>query len=331
MKKNNEMMWALLLHMERNMFLVPENQEFDENVWKEVVEEAAKSGYNTLIVDLGNSVRYTSHPELVYKKAWSKERFRNEIAWVKSLGMEIIPKINFSTTHDQWLGEYGRMVSTNIYYGVCRDIITEVGELFQKPKYIHIGMDEEDAENAKGAELVVYRHKELIWHDLQFLCECVRDVGSTPWIWADHCFSKPEDFRKNISCNDIVLSPWMYHAIKPEHYTLISSDQEYIDYYKRPQFVNLNLTYVEEDPFHTNFREQALPCVNDGYNIVPCVSTFNKCYWNTPDVLEYFKENAPKDRLLGFLMAPWRRTCEIRKEEIINAIHKLKEAREMLY
>ncbi|MBQ1229154.1 MAG: uracil permease, partial [Firmicutes bacterium] len=44
-----------------------------------------------------------------------------------AMGITIIPKLNFSTNHDVWLGEYSRMVSTSIYYGVCRDLINDPG------------------------------------------------------------------------------------------------------------------------------------------------------------------------------------------------------------
>jgi len=38
------------------------------------------------------------------------------------MGLEPIPKRNFSTAHDTWIKEYGRQVSTSVYYLVCADL-----------------------------------------------------------------------------------------------------------------------------------------------------------------------------------------------------------------
>lgn len=59
---------------------------------------------------------------------------RKEVERLRAMGFEVIPKLNFSTSHDVWLGDYSRMISTPTYYRVCRDLIEEVAEVF-KPKY----------------------------------------------------------------------------------------------------------------------------------------------------------------------------------------------------
>ena len=66
---------------------------------------------------------------------------------LRALGIEPLPKLNFSTCHDAWLGPYSRMVSTPAYYDVCRDLIDEVAELFGGPRFFHLGMDEETAQH----------------------------------------------------------------------------------------------------------------------------------------------------------------------------------------
>jgi hypothetical protein len=62
------------------------------------------------------------------------------------MGIEAIPKLNFSTCHDGWLKEYGRMVSTDIYRKVVKEIIDDTCEVFGNPRYMHLGMDEETME-----------------------------------------------------------------------------------------------------------------------------------------------------------------------------------------
>lgn len=329
---NQEKMWALLVPLSKNW--EPDKTErllFDESVWDAVVEKAAKSGVNTIVFDLLDGIRYDSHPELAMEGAWSPEKMRQEIKRLKKLGIQAIPKLNFSTIHDNWLCEYERMVSTPIYYQVCRDLITEAAEIFDHPKYIHLGMDEEDAKHAKYSALAVYRHKDLLWHDLQFYFDCVRATGATPWIWSDPCFQYPEEFRQQIQTGDLVLSPWMYNAIYPDHLTPVSSRQAYIDYYAQEPYASMNIQYVEDDPFIVQFMEQALPCVNDGYSVIPCVSTVNGCCYNALDMLQYFKENADPKLVLGFITSPWQALIPETKTAILRDIHVFGKAKQEIY
>lgn len=92
------------------------------------------------------------------------------------MGFEVIPKLNFSTTHDTWLGEYALMVSTSVYYRVCKELIDEVCELFQ-PRFLHLGMDEEVYENQKDYDYVVIRQNDLWWKDFYYLVDCVEQHG----------------------------------------------------------------------------------------------------------------------------------------------------------
>ncbi len=329
---NKEKIWALLVPLSKNW--EPQKSEqllFDDRVWEAVVAEATQSGINTIVFDLLDGISYGSHPEIAMKGAWSRQRMRHEIKRLKELGIQAIPKLNFSTIHDNWLCEYGRMVSTPTYYHVCRDLINEVAELFDHPRYIHLGMDEEDAKHASYTDLAVYRQGDLLWHDLQFYFDCVRDVGSIPWIWADPCFDYPEEFRKRIKAGDLVLSPWMYNAINPKHLTPISSLQAYIVYYAQEPYASMNLKYVEDDPFIVKFMKQALPCVNDGYTVVPCVSTVNRCCYNAVDMLSYFKENADPERVIGFITSPWYPLIPENKETILRDIRVFGKAKREIY
>src|ERR1019366_4725867 len=89
---------------------------FDMSVWDELVRKMADSGLNMVVLDLGDGVKYESHPEIAVRGAWSMSQLRRELAKLRQLGIEPIPKLNFSTTHDTWLGPYSRCVSTETYY-----------------------------------------------------------------------------------------------------------------------------------------------------------------------------------------------------------------------
>src|SRR4030042_1344767 len=116
---------------------------FNYNTWDTIIQYLVKAGMNMVIIDLGDAVKYESHPEIAVENAWSTSKLRKELSRIRKMGLEPIPKLNFATTHDIWLGEYSRMESTEKYYTVCRDLIREVIDLFDQPRFFHLGMDEE--------------------------------------------------------------------------------------------------------------------------------------------------------------------------------------------
>ena len=77
----------------------------DDGVWRRVTSKLAECGGNMLVIDLGDAVRYHSHPEIAVGGAWSVRKLKNELARCRDLGLEVIPKLNFSACHDAWLHE----------------------------------------------------------------------------------------------------------------------------------------------------------------------------------------------------------------------------------
>lgn len=324
------MIWSLYVKLGNNMWFCENDRViFEDEAWDKLIDESVNNGINMIVLDLGEGVHYGSHPELAHPGAWTRERVRKEVKRLREKGIALIPKLNFSAMHHLWLGDYRRMLGLPKYYEVCRDLIYEVYTLFDKPAYIHLGMDEEDdSQFFENLELVAYRRGELLWHDLQFLCDCVRDTGAMPWIWADICFEYPQEFRKRIEPGSVLLSPWNYNALKKEHYTPIASNPRHVEYYSKEPYKSMGLTYVEEDPFCIRFMDNALPAARDGYGIVPCVSNWSGCVYNTDDTVEYFTQNAPKEQMIGFMTAPWKSTTMEFLPQITEAIQLLKNARE---
>lgn len=305
----NEKMWAVFVKLSSNMwwkkYETLKEGGFEEEAWDGILKEMSEKGFNTVVLDVGDGVKYDSHPEISLSDAWDREKVHHEIQKAKELGIRIIPKLNFSTTHDLWLGEYEKMVSSRIYYQVCKDLIHEIYEIFEQPEYIHLGMDEETEANGHSIDYIVLRKGELIWHDLNFYCECVRETGATPWLWADFLFNYPKEFRNHIKPEKLLLSPWQYSAMYEEHFTPIANRQKDMDYYWKGRFKDCHFTYVEEDPLCVKYREESIPGMLDGYHYVPTVSYSNECVYNFEDTLRWFREKAPDDKVVGFLTAPW--------------------------
>ena len=321
-KAMKEKMWCLLVHLSDNQWvdndIYPNKKPiiFDDTLWTYILEKSVDTGINTIVLDVGDGVIFDSYPEIAAKGAWTKERVKTELKRCRDLGITLIPKLNFATTHDHWLGEYSRMISTKPYYEVVKALIEETYELFEKPEYFHIGMDEEDELHVRNFQYALYRQGELYWHDLEYIVNCVKSLGATPWMWADPLFDKTEEYPKHFEPDEILLSPWYYNSFRKEHYTPIESRAEYVTYYNEGNYAKMGIKYVEEDPFLVNVREKAIPLSKKGYKYVPCASVFNRCNYNHDDLLEYFRDNAEDSSIVGYMSAPWIPTARVGNSDL---------------
>ena len=199
---------VILRHMSEQ-YCAADHVRFDEAVWREVSVVYAREGVNTIVLDLGEAVAYPSHPELAVRGSWSVDKLRAELARLRGMGFEVIPKLNFSSTHDAWLGDYHRMLSTPDYYRVCSDVIRDVCEMFGGPRLFHIGFDEERASSRDHNAMIVVRQGELWWHDLLFMIGEVEKHGARPMMWVDYLVK--ESGRSGVFGRlpkSVLVQPW---------------------------------------------------------------------------------------------------------------------------
>ena len=269
---------------------------FDESLWNELLEVMHKRGFNMVVIDVGDGIEYASHPEISVKNAWSHDKLKSELAKLRQMGLEPIPKLNFSTCHDQWLGSYARMVSTPQYYKVCADLIAEVIDLFDRPRFFHLGMDEEEPVHQANFEYVVCRQHGLWWRDIRFLFKQVEDKGVRPWIWGDYVWNHKEEFLKQMPKN-VIQSNWYRDPVRGDAKSVYGG------------VFNMDIecvrTYIEVD--------QA------GYDQIPTVSN-----WETPanisGTIKFCNQHVSKERLKGYLLTPWRPTLQEVRERHMDAI-----------
>ena len=297
-----EKLWGILVQLSMHFgYDRYDTLPFDDSLWDYILENAAKTGVNTVILDLCDGIQYATHPEISMNGAWSRKRVRQEVKRCADMGITLIPKLNFSTTHRNWLGPYANMISTPEYYRVCADLIREVYELFDRPRYIHLGMDEENDYIGQFFDLVVYRKGKLFWHDLRFLMDCVQDVGAKPWIWADSLFEHTEEFMANVDPDEVLISPWYYNAFRPESYTPI----ETID--KDGKYAAQGLKFIEDLPDQVHIRKVAAELMHKGFVYAPTGSVFGGIKRNMPELVEYFENAKPCDgQIAGYITAPWK-------------------------
>ncbi len=307
MKPN--MMWGYLIHLSTNLWgeegggfpTAPWRDHLTtrDDVWREVINFLPEQGFNTVVIDLGDAVQYETHPEIAIPGAWSKDKLKKELDYMRSIGLTPIPKLNFSACHDAWMKEYSRMVSTSPYYKVCEDLILEVAELFDYPEYLHLGMDEEWTQDKENH--VIIRPRRTWWHDLNFFFGVCDKAGMRPWVWADPCWNTPEDYIQNMS-KSALQSNWFYATIRK----------------------NPDGTYEKKQVETYRMLEEA------GFEQVPASSTVYRQY-NIRETMEMGKEVIAPERLKGYLTCPWFFADDNDKYLLLNEAYKFGKAKKTVY
>ena len=288
------MIWAYLIYLGSNMWFDWDNHiamgynepKYHETMftqksaWRKIVKFAAQNGVNTLLIDMGEGVQYESVPEISCKGAWTKQELKEELDFIRSLGITPIPKFNFSAAHDAWFREYGRMLSTPQYYRAAENLICETVELFENPKLFHIGLEEEAFQHQAHMGICVCRNRRVFWNDVNFLFKILDKNKARPWIWGDGFWESPEEYIQNTP-KEALVSPAIYvrlHTLTPEQF--------------------------ETGPMAA-FRNLG----NNGFDYVPIVST---CYTelSANDVMRYVRDICDTATLKGYMSSPWCRTSE---------------------
>ena len=313
--QNKDTIWAALLHFGTNMWndqpvkeykdyspyelsliAVADHLRFDEAVWRKVTLRMSEVGMNMVVIDVGEGIQLKSHPELAVKGSWTIDRFRAELDRLRKMGLEPIPKLNFSAAHDTWLKEYGHMLSTPEYYRVCEDVISEVGEIFDKPRFFHLGYDEENWKCQRADLYAVVRQGELWWNDFLLISGFAEKRGMRPWIWSDYSWDHDEEFLRRMP-RSVLQSNWYYGT----HFE--SSKNE-----------------------HRVRRCKMFRRLSDaGFDQIPCGSNFESDE-NFGALVQYCDKSVASERLKGFLMAPWFFTLPYKEQKLIDAMDQVGEA-----
>lgn len=297
---STDKIWACLLHLSFNFAGGIKNwgglrSEFEpeQSVWDEAIQTMSKQGINMVVINLDDSVQWHSHPEIALKNAWPPDRLRTELAKIRQAGIEPIPMLNFSATHDAWMGKYSRMLSSQIYYGVCRDLIREAIKLFDTPRFIHFGMDEETYEFQKQFDHIIIRQNEQWWGDLYFYISEAMTHGVRPWVWADYLWHHPDTFFKMMP-KSVVQSNWYY-------------GNEF----------NEGIGYVKA----------YLDLAREGYDQIPTGSNQLSNPTSIGNTVNYCSRHIDDHHLMGFLQTFWMPTIGKYRDPIIQGIEMTGKAR----
>ena len=262
-----------------------------DDLWKKSVDRMAEKKMNLVFIDLGEGITYPSHPELAVAGTWSVAKIRAELTRIRSLGMEPMPKLNFSTCHDSWLKDYHKMVSTSIYYKVVADVIADVCEIFDTPPLFHLGFDEEVPVAGKNNFHATYRQGDLWWHDLLFTIHEVERHGSRAVMWSDKICDGRDAFLKRMP-KSVLLSPWYYGTDFSEKHLAWDAS-----------FEKKNGSWDVQRNLAASFV-----ALNDaGYDLLPCTSNWS-CDPAAEALVSFCKARLNPKQLKGIYTAPWNRT-----------------------
>lgn len=310
--KKNDFIWGMLIHLGGNMWneegntrtretnpdgVASSKLRFSRPLWDKYLLMQKEAGVNMIILDLGEGLRYESHPELAVEGSWSRAEMEEELIRLRGMGFEVIPKLNFSAGHDVWLGEYSRMVSTSIYYRVCADLIHEVCDIF-KPRFLHLGMDEEVAVHQGSFLYAVARQHELWWHDFYYLVDLVEKENVRTWIWSDYMWNHREEYLQKMP-KSVLQSNWYY-------------DMEF------------------EEPNISPARRNFLECFDlldkYGFDQVPTGSNYYNAE-NMEALTKYCTKHLSSETLCGFMQTPWKLMVERNWERLTEASETLKSSK----
>ena len=297
------MMWAYLAQLGMKMWerrLHYTDLKVDDSMWQALTDRAAEVGVNVFVFDLGEGMVYPSHPELAVRGSWEPERMKDEIDRLSKMGMIAVPKLNFSSSHDQWLGKWRKYLSTPEYFEVCRDVIRDIAQVFDRSPLFHLGYDEETyfIQDVNKFEYKRLRMGNLWWHDFLWFVDEVERYGMRPWIWSDYCWTHKDEFIARMP-RSVLQTNW-YYGREFDVSKLSDKVKPHVETYAT----------LEKARFDQ----------------MPCGSTYS-CRENFAKTIAHCRGFIKDDRLKGFFMAPWYyRTQEDNRAKIMESLDVMGEA-----
>ena len=317
--------------VDKNLKYGKEKCTTDRELWRKLTAHMQKRHFNHAVIDLGGGVEFQSHPEITLPGSFTPQEMRDEVKRLASMGIEAIPKINFSACHDAWLGIYGRMLSTPKYYEVVRDVIADACEMFGGPRYVHIGLDEENLVHSEKNPMTIIRRGELWWHDFDFYVKTLEKHGAQPMFFPTSSWGKDQEIFYRRVPKTAIMNVGFYGSFK--------SREEFMEKYAKrtgPTKYKRRVPYM--------FRELS----ERGYGIVTCVSNWvytgdKKKYPTIPTgkdfprdresiawAQKYIASETVPEFMLGGMVAPWANVSRAHEDFWIDGLNNFADSCEEL-
>ncbi len=142
----------------------------------------ADEGFNLLVIDCADAVKYRSHPELARRYTVPMRQLRTLAQAARRRGLEVVPKLNFARSslhhHNDWMLGPGEQwfehFDDESYWRKGFELIDELIGACKPKRFFHVGMDEDhdrsctqytEAIKRLRAGLKKRRLRTLIWND----------------------------------------------------------------------------------------------------------------------------------------------------------------------
>lgn len=183
----------------------------------EIIDSIARAGFNLLIIDCADAVRYGSHPELRRRYSVSQAHLKKLVMRAKANGIEAVPKLNFSRSeyhkHNFWFRPYNKLFDSQQYWQIAFELIDELIRICQPKHFFHVGMDEDRDRGSSQYIKAILRLR----HGLK-----QRGLRTLIWNDSSHKGFALTHARKSIAAEkripkDIVQIIWDYHRVPFRH------------------------------------------------------------------------------------------------------------------
>ena len=183
----------------------------------EIIDSIAEVGFNLLIIDCADAVRYKSHPELRRRYSISTNSLKRLVMRARVNGIEVVPKLNFSQTryykHNYWFRPYNRLFDNDKYWMIAFELIDELIQICRPRHYFHVGMDEDHERTISQYVKAILRLR----HGLK-----QRKLRTLIWNDSPHKGFATVHAKKSMAAEkripkDIVQIIWDYRKVPPRH------------------------------------------------------------------------------------------------------------------
>jgi len=198
--------------------------QFRGDYLKEQLKSLADLGYNAIIWEVENNIRWETCPECVAPDAFAKEEFRDIVAYSRKLGLEPIPLLQ-TIGHCEYVlknEKYKRLaeVAARIdqycprhpeVVPFLRKWADEYLEVFGNIRYFHLGADEAYAlGQCPRCRAFAEEHSlsDLYVGHINAVSQSLTDKGIRPIIWGDMILHHPEALDK--LSRKIMIFDWLY-------------------------------------------------------------------------------------------------------------------------
>lgn len=272
------------------------------------LQKASQMGYNAVLWEIEDDVKWETCPECSSPDAFTKEEFKEIIKYSRSLGLEPIPLLQ-TIGHGEYVLQHKKYYSfredSSRYDCYCtsnkdvkifiRNWINEYLELFGDLHYFHLGGDEAYAFATcnvckRTAEKI--GENKLYADYLNNIAQLLISKNIRPGIWSDMLLSHPTEFE--VISKDFVIWDWNYWDgdSTPERVMVWGEGRlpkEKITVEMQNNFPQILDTNKNLNPFYTSdFLKQK------GFDVILCSSS--RCYG---DAVFVGRNNLHIDNIIG--------------------------------